>query len=132
MILNSPPYTPYSPARSFYPSLLPYFSFSCIHRKSHARHARSARINISCDAARRGITRVYARFTDVVIRFVSRRLASGTWGTWRSVAYRTCGKINLIVSGIEFTWAVHLSRSSGKATKSLTTLSRYPNTASPT
>lgn len=41
--------------------------------------------------------------------------------------FRTRGKINLIVSEIEFTRAVRLSRSSSGTTKSLTMLSRCPN-----
>lgn len=117
-------------------SFAPYACYlSCICRKSdgasctsHAYQRKWWRAPTSHDA------RLHARFTDIAI-FASCRgggWLAATWEAWRSVVQRTCGKINLIVSGIEFTWAVHLSRSSGKATKSLTTLSRYPNTAGPT
>lgn len=45
----------------------------------------------------------------------------------KQCTFRTRGKINLIVSEIEFTRAVRLSRSSSGTTKSLTMLSRCPN-----
>lgn len=58
----------------------------------------------------------------------------GTTNTYRDTGkggkqctFRTRGKINLIVSEIEFTRAVRLSRSSSGTTKSLTMLSRCPN-----
>lgn len=51
----------------------------------------------------------------------------GGGGGGKQCTFRTRGKINLIVSEIEFIRAVRLSRSSSGTTKSLTMLSRCPN-----